>query len=516
MNVVIAVGGTSQKIINSLKTSADNVNFYTYNSIGSMIKESNLRKLTFDRIIMSKAIINSSNPEKDFESLNSYIKNFSSFSEIVFIVDSNSMDLQEKFTRVFNSPMYLCAMMSKASVSAMLDIVKKPMESLHEVYCGNSKEADKILVAGTQQQQKEEQKPKSEKQDKKGFFGGLGFGRKKVKEENIEPQVVNPKTEVGEFASDENPDLASKNTVKESTSTPSSSSDDNLESNNVSNSFFSDEEVRSPFGDGDFSSPEISYDDLAVGDFGRNHSDTGYLNEEDEEELKRFADLKDTEIKPEESENSFIVKDFEDVPDEVFIEENTVIKESSVEEIAHKASLEVLDGVSLFISSNGCYTHALNCALAGVESERRVLLVDMYGGFSSSITLDKYYRDVVGCNNIYRFNGVSVVSLGIGVSTKLSSVTPHIEGWLREYDSVLIDCPIGSLDCSLPYGNVYIVCDGSKYDMLNISLGLTNRSVVPLRVERDVIENCKVIGDLDSSIVNEVKDVCMFANGCWL
>ena len=508
MNVVIAVGGTSQKIINSLKTSADNVNFYTYNSIGSLIKESNLRKLTFDRIIMSKAIISNSNPEKEFESLNSYVKNFSNFSEIVFIVDTNGAELQEKFLRVFNSSMYLCAMMSKASVSAMLDIVKKPMEDLRKVYCNDSEENDKILVAGVPQQPKEEQKPKPEKQDKKGFFEGLGFGRKKVKPEQSESKVERVATNGEEIASVKNEDSTPENSVEITTDVPNPFSDEDSGSNNTSNSFFSDDEVRSPFGDDAFSDEEISYDDLAVGDFGRDHSDTGYLNEEEEEELKQFAELKaNNQVQQVEKEDSLIVDDFDDVPDEVFIDEEPI------EEIHTD---EMLTGVSLLLSSNGRYEYAWECALNSVSNARKALVVDLYGGVLSLLNLHDYYNRGSGYSNMYVSRGVAFASCGLGVSSKLSDIQRYIDGWRREFNDIIIDCPIWCLDCLVDYDGVYISCDGSIHDMLNISRSLTNRTIVPLEVERKVSSDCKVIGDLDSEVVEEVKDVCMFANGCWL
>ena len=103
MKICFSVGPNSKGVCNTLKKTADNIDFYYYSSIQELVKESNIRHLYFDRIVFTPKILG--DIESDFRVLNDYIRMSSDSTEIVYLLNSKHSDGLEAFNSIFNSPL---------------------------------------------------------------------------------------------------------------------------------------------------------------------------------------------------------------------------------------------------------------------------------------------------------------------------------------------------------------------------------------------------------------------------
>ena len=118
---------------------------------------------------------------------------------------------------------------------------------------------------------------------------------------------------------------------------------------------------------------------------------------------------------------------------------------------------------------------------------------------------------------------VGVCSNGYGAPVTSKDLKSLLSSRLvRKYDIILVDCPVDCLKVIdeeiVSMCHVLIYCGGSKQDFIDMSLGLSNRDVVKLSVEKYIMRNCEVevCGTLNGRDLAYMKDTCLFANGSWL
>ena len=223
MVVAFSIGDKSQVVINTLKKSADDIDFYTYINIQEMIRESMLRHISFDRIVFSTKILSKSDPEGDLRELNEFIKNNSNGTEIVMIIqgkkqEGNSID--EVFINMFNSPMYTPIILEKASPASLLQILKDDITALKtRYYTFDIKKVDRAIVSIDKKDDvKEEKKSQESQKKKKGmikrFFGsGVENSAQNLEEVKNKEEVEDTASNTGEFALNEVKEIVDSDVV---------------------------------------------------------------------------------------------------------------------------------------------------------------------------------------------------------------------------------------------------------------------------------------------------------------
>ena len=304
MEVAFSIGPKSLAVINRLKTLADNISFHTYPDIRSMVKEAMLRHISFDRIVFSTVLLQDQNGnlsvedvEGDLRELNEFIKNYSDNTSIVLITNQGTKELEvtEIFKSMFNSPMYTPVIMSKTTPKNLLEIVTEDITTLKTKYYVLDVDKDKTIVSSNESVEKKSEtettKSSIEKKKKGGFFSGLMGGKKKS------PDVSTPVQEVKQEAEDvvNKVEEASEISTDFSAGPKSvftgfggeSSSNSNSESNNFTKNIFDSQNSSSSDGmesfTTGFSDPTGEDDMLSLGEMGEQHTDTGFLDEEEEE-----------------------------------------------------------------------------------------------------------------------------------------------------------------------------------------------------------------------------------------
>ena len=309
MNVSFSIGEQSKAVIEKIKTSADSVDFYSYPTIQDMIKEATLRHINFKRVIFSTKILK--DVEGDLRVLNEFIRNYSNSTEIVMIIlDKNNTEYDEVFSAIFNSPLYTPAFMSKATVTNLVSLVQDNIEDIRAKFYSLDKGVkDKMIVSSSatgsseakKAQESSQLSPDPQKEEKKGgFLSGLFGGKKKTsRNQEIAPEIAKPVTEATKVAETVTEKVEDFSNGPQSVFTGFGGVSDtfgNSSENNSSQNIFDPNGSSSPVGDEDFTSKNSEIEDdeedfLSVGDYGEQHSDTGFLDEEEEDddpELKAF------------------------------------------------------------------------------------------------------------------------------------------------------------------------------------------------------------------------------------
>lgn len=586
MNVSFSIGEQSKAVIEKIKTSADSVDFYSYPTIQDMIKEATLRHINFKRVIFSTKILK--DVEGDLRVLNEFIRNYSNSTEIVMIIlDKNNTEYDEVFSAIFNSPLYTPAFMSKATVTNLVSLVQDNIEDIRAKFYSLDKGVkDKMIVSSSATESSEVKKaqessqsnPVSQKEEKKGgFLSGLFGGKKKTsRNQETVPEVVKPATEatkVGETVAEKVEDFSNGPQSVFTGFGGVSDTFGNSSENNSSQNIFEPNGGSSPIGDEDFTSKNSEIEDdeedfLSVGDYGEQHSDTGFLDEEEEDddpELKAFLASKkgQPETLTEDGINEDIEEeknDFEDVMPEVEEprKENISVgihsgtpagawrnitpkKEvqhtvSPREEINHKdvkpskqANIDLICGVRGSQSSSAVADEAVDLA---TSKGAKVLVVDLdykENGILAFIDTQTFYAKGYSLGisrlRVYTEDNVSVISNGYGSSVTVQEVRRLFSsGIFDKYDEVIIDCPIECLDVFdlelLRKCYILIYTGADRSDLIATSTALVDRSVIDLDVERYIMNNCSVDfsnwDEVQEEDIDYLKETCLFANGCWL
>lgn len=552
MVVAFSIGDKSQVVINTLKKSADDIDFYTYINIQEMIRESMLRHISFDRIVFSTKILSKSDPEGDLRELNEFIKNNSNGTEIVMIIqgkkqEGNSID--EVFINMFNSPMYTPIILEKASPASLLQILKDDITALKtRYYTFDIKKVDRAVVSIDKKDDVEEEKKSQESQKKKKgmikrFFGsGVENSAQNLEEVKNKEEVEDTASNTGEFALNEIKEIVDSDVVSHAENMENSFTED-INSNcnsNINSNFFDNGPISIggvDFNSG-FSSTDNLEDNLSVGDFGKEHSDTGFLDEEDEEDIIREIGKQDSA--------ELDLQECTDEKEEISIQEyssnnRNVEKKESISESCFKdytketvtrrgyPNIDLITGVRGSGSTQSIVDEAVK--MSNMQN-LRVLIVDLdtkENSILSFIDTDMFYSngyyDGINKLRVYEEDGVGVISNGFGSNINKSSLVRLLNSnFIKGYDMIFIDCPC---DCLyniskevIDLCNVLVITKGDRCDLVSTSLALTNRDIVDLYVEKYIMRNCdvEVLENLSSlqEDINWVNRSFLFPNGNWL
>lgn len=547
MKVSFSIGEKSKTIINTLKQSADNIDFYSYPTIADLVKDSMMRHIPFNRIVFSSEILSKTDPEGDLRQLNDFIKNYSDTTELVLIVKGNNAKshiIMGTFNKLFNSPMYTPIILDKATPNSLLQVVSGDIDQLRAQYYTLDVNNDKVITSSsggneTVQQPITEVKPPVQEK-KKGLLGRfLGSGAKKPAE-IVQPVVVPHQVPVGVTLPTETVPESSTPFTNGPQSVFSGFSDEidgkeehaekeGEEVSDVGENHAIPEEVEDLTGNN--SEVGTDEDDLSVGEFGSLHSDTDFLDEEEDDELKKFSEslgnsvsevIEEQEKEKQKSEESAEIKP---INDKEYLEN---VKELIV--IRSKESTSSIN-LCLAIKGSGLSQFLVDTAVNLQERGKKVLLVDLdykENGLLSFINVEEFYHSMCngGINSytVYTEDGVDVLSNGYGECILREQISCLLKSnFIKHYDEVLIDCPMECLDlldegiassCSL-----YILSKGDRGSLLSTSMALTNRSNVSIKLEKLLMSKSSVLifeDDYTEEDINLVKEICLLANGSWL
>lgn len=544
MEVAFSIGPKSLAVINKLKTLADNISFHTYPDIRSMVKEAMLRHISFDRIVFSTVLLQDQNGnlsvedvEGDLRELNEFIKNYSDNTSIVLITNQGTKELEvtEIFKSMFNSPMYTPVIMSKTTPKNLLEIVTEDITTLKTKYYVLDVDKDKTIVSSNESVEKKSEtettKSSIEKKKKGGFFSGLMGGKKKS------PDVSTPVQEVKQGAEDvvNKVEEASEISTDFSAGPKSvfngfggeSSSNSNSESNNFTKNVFDSQNSSSSDGMESstmgFSDPTGEDDMLSLGEMGEQHTDTGFLDEEEEEndeELQEYIRNQHHTLEEDKSEEPVAVRQEPVYTPPIKAEKEEPKKDTNIDMV-------------LGMHGSGSTSAVVNEAMDLYQSKgAKVLIIDLdyrENGLLSFINVEDFYNKGysrgISRRRIYNEDGIGILSNGYGTAITSSELLTLLRsGIIRKFDEVLIDCPIECLNIVtkdiLKLCNILVFTNIDRSDLLSTSLGLTDRSTVSLDVERFIMKTCIVDCPEGKSLSGEdidyIRDNCLFANGCWL
>lgn len=568
MLVSISIGSKSRAVINTLKVSADNFDFATFSSMKELVKSATLRHISFDRIVFSSEILNPSSPEKDLEALHEFIINYSNQTELVFIIKGSSEsenNLDKVFCSMFNSPMYTPVIMKKASAQTLLEIIQDDITELKTRYYVLQDKEDRVITSASfekerYQEGKSDNAEKNTTEKKKGFLERV-FGTSAKKEAllkeiaSAEKKDSTVARDSGENGTLENPDMPT-----ESMFTATGNIGENVTNEPVSNI-----EQKNIFGGAENGAVSVGVENLtsgfseaasedellSIGEFGERHSDTGFLDNDDEEELKRYAESRDDigsgsenqDVSSSEEEEDFycFTPDFNtdaeepmgsvEEPVEHVVEPVHTTKEESLLKVHTDKSKSNIDLI-VSVKGSGATQSIVDEAVKMVEEDNlKVLIIDLdlkENGILSYIDTERFYMS--GSNygmskmRIFEEDGVGVASNGYGVPLSRRTLANFLSSRvIRKYDMIFIDCPTDSLKLFdyelISRCNVLVMSGNDRSDLLSTTLALTDRNLVEYDVERYIAENCVVEFTKGSYKVEDVtwlNSICLFANGNWL
>lgn len=499
MKVSFSFGPKSTvQLVNTLKNMADNVEFFSYKNIAEMIKSAELRHIYFDRIIFSEKII--SNPKKELALLNDYIKNNSDSTEIVFVANPKGSKAAPVFSEIFNSPLYTPVILEKPTPTVLLELIQSDILNLKtKYYVLDVKKQQALTVTNT-----------DTPEPKKGIFGG--------KKQNVVAEMEAKETapEVGESASNgidgsvvgDVPDVAGFGGF--ATPIAGGFADEVSQNSGLFNN--------SPLGGGaedatgENSGTSEEDNELGIGDFGSQHSDTGFLNEDEEAELEEAMQQRNQSTTAAES------------PE----------KPAGITALVSPKPVAPETRIFLFTGEkgSGVTQFVIDKAAKVVDAGKTVLVIDLdteANGVLALLDTPKFYSRKCqnGLSNriVYSEDGVDVVSNGFGGKVTPQMVDTAVESFSSKYDSIFIDCPVKYLKLVsqelLEKASVTVIAKGERSSLISTSLALTNREYLTLDAEREIMNKCRVtITDKDNEFFEEdlgyVRSVAMFPNGNWL
>lgn len=568
MLVSISIGSKSRAVINTLKVSADNFDFATFSSMKELIKSATLRHISFDRIVFSSEILNPSSPEKDLEDLHEFITNYSNQTELVFIIKGSSElenNLDKVFCSMFNSPMYTPVIMKKASAQTLLEIIQDDITELKTRYYVLQDKEDRVITSASSEKEKDQDgKPDTVERNvpekKKGFLGRV-FGTSAKKEAllkeiaSAEKKDYNSVRDSGENDALENPDMSTESMFTATGNIEENATNEPVGNIKQKNIFGGVENGAVSVGVENLNSgfSEVASEDelLSIGEFGERHSDTGFLDNDDEEELKMYAESRDDIGSGSENQDAGNSEEEEDfygfTPDfdtdaEELVENVEEPAENIVEPVLHIKEEPLLkvntdkskSNIDLIVSvkGSGATQSIVDESVKMVEEDNlKVLIIDLdlkENGILSYIDTERFY--MTGSNygiskmRIFEEDGVGVVSNGYGVPLSRRTLANFLlSRVIRKYDMIFIDCPTDSLKLFdyelISRCNVLVMSGNDRSDLLSTTLALTNRNLVEYDVERYIAENCVVEFTKGSYKVEDVtwlNSICLFANGNWL
>lgn len=578
MRVALLMGSKNKMIIEKLRNLADNVEFFGYPTVQALIKEASLRHIAFDRIIFSTLVLR--DIKNDLIELNDFIKSHSESTEVVMLLSPSDTTSDKVFSKIFNSPMYSPAIMRSVTPKSLSEVVQLDMVDLRaKYYVFDVKKETTVGTLVDKQDSMVEEKEFSKGGILSSFISG---SRKKPKSSEIVSTPEEEKEEVSEVE-----EIGLKNSSDFMSGPKSVYTGDMGEFGTgrigfleeSTENFSSGSGSSTPFGmvnvESENRESEDSEDDgLSIGEFGSAHSDTGYLDEEDEDaELKEFIESKskkdsaESEVDSQEEVNSELVDELNvmsendvlggaEEEDDLFsklLESPAEILEKPLEDEIEEVEVEYepinIKGINpvvrkpLVFDTGRCIdliigNDSVNLALDVLQEAKeqvkvgaRVLVVDLdyrLNGLLSCIDVSRFYslgKDRGITRKVwYSCDGIDFMSNGYGVGVLMPDVLSLLESReIMGYDSVMFVCPINCLDVLsidiIGMCNVLIYTGSDVGSLVAISLGLTDRGVVSLPVEKCIMKKCRVdfkSGSPDAKIVKFMKENWLFANGSWL
>lgn len=538
MRVCFSVGPMSSRLISSISKSADNIEFSSYSSIAGMVKESKMRRIFFDRIVFSEKILK--NSEKDLRALNDYISEFSDNTKVVFICQGTNMGNVETFNSLFDSPLYTVVLVEKVTTSILLEFVKGDITELKAKYYSLDVKEAKAVTSKYAEQGGTESKVDTEKPKKKGFLKSLFGGKKnntpKVENQNLPKEPPSTEGNSSETVSKNSLDLGVESVPSGASMTGVIGAGATVVAGGL-NAIGNSSDVVSGLGGAQNLGDENSYNDLdidnlSIGDLGEQHIDTGFLDDEAENEIEEVL----RNLEKEENLN----KGYEEEVTPVLEKCKQVVEKTVVEDTNSniEVPLSIRDNKGLkyrlVIGERGvgATSYIIDNSVHLASKGKKVLIVDLdyiSNGVLSYIDSDKFYdRNCSnGINNlsVYSEDGVDVLSNGFGYKISDRSIELLVfSGILDRYDVVFIDCPV---DCVSALSEdlvskcmSMIKVGGNKGSLMALLDRLTNRSYISPKVEDILFKNSKFV------VVNKIeyyledltflKKLCFFSRGDWL
>lgn len=537
MKILVYLGKATPKVVNGLKSMSDDNDYVVYTSVSSFIQEAEVRHLSVSRAIFNNKFI--PRGEEDYVALNEFIRNFSSATELVMVINDGDKESESLFNKYFSSPLHSCAIVKgAASMDFFKDIVSLPITDVKARYYS----LDKSNQEGTSDHHVSSK------------IGSLRGGTKKPAEPKedvgevsaVAEPVLNPETLPTVFS--DNSIMGNAPEVVSNGGELASTESSLIEDSESVSGFSDDAPVpHAPTGSNpeDFSS-EDEDDLLSVGSFGSAHSDTGMFDDDedpgeiveeptsssvDEEERIRLAELE---------EQNRIAREVQEREKKRRAEAEAAHSRSSSEEphipkgvkkewgvlkdtpyVANK--LNFVSGVH----GSGSAQRIVDDAVRMMDAGMSVLIADMdfvSNCLLSFIDVKRYYakphNGYIG-NNIFVEDNIGVLSGGYGFVPSKDQIAGSLIKAVKSYDIVLIDCPATSLSFVpapvLKDSNVIVYSGNDPSQIVATSLALSDRNNCTLEQERVIMSKCKcILEGGHSSLVKNTISTMMFANGCWL
>lgn len=540
MRVCFSVGPMSQKLISTISKSADNVEFSSYSDIASMIKESTMRHIFFDRIVFSEKILK--NPEVELKALNDYIAEFSDNTKIVFICQGKGTNNHEIFNNLFDSPLYTVVLIEKVSTNILLDFVKGDITELKAKYYSLDVKSIKSMTSKSPEGVPKEKEVPLAKKEKKGFFKSI-FGGKKNNHQKIE----NQKSDIdGSSNSGKGDNLVSQNSLEVGAGIVSSGVALGTEIGagasaiktgvDVIGSVVDSVPVSSRTSDFNDQNSYNSLDDdfLGLGGLGEQHVDTGFLDDDSQNEIDEvLKSLEDDEGAKVTYNNEEEISDIDNYNKNV--EQDVVENRSSTldDSLSPRGSSNELR-YRLVVGERGIgsTSYIVDYSATQASKGKKVLIIDLDtvdNGILSYIDANSFYGNDRDCGIermlVYTEDNVDILSNGYGRSVSKESLGVLVSsGLLDKYDIVFIDCPIdciGNLSEDLVSKCVTMIkVGGNKGSLLSVISKLTSREYISPYLEDLLYQNCKfnVVNKIDYYLedLSFLRDTCLFGRGNWL
>lgn len=540
MRVCFSVGPMSQKLISTISKSADNVEFSSYSDIASMIKESTMRHIFFDRIVFSEKILK--NPEVELKALNDYIAEFSDNTKIVFICQGKGTNNHEIFNNLFDSPLYTVVLIEKVSTNILLDFVKGDITELKAKYYSLDVKSIKSMTSKSPEGVPKEKEVPLAKKEKKGFFKSI-FGGKKNNHQKIE----NQKSDIdGSSNSGKEGNLVSQNSLEVGAGIVSSGVALGTEIGagasaiktgvDIIGSVVDSVPVSSRTSDFNDQNSYNSLDDdfLGLGGLGEQHVDTGFLDDDSQNEidevLKSLEDDKGAKVTYNNEEEISDIDNYNKNVEQDVVENRSSTLDDSLS--PRGSSNELRYRLVVGERGIGSTSYIVDYSATQASKGKKVLIIDLDtvdNGILSYIDANSFYGNDRDCGIermlVYTEDNVDILSNGYGRSVSKESLGVLVSsGLLDKYDIVFIDCPIdciGNLSEDLVSKCVTMIkVGGNKGSLLSVISKLTSREYISPYLEDLLYQNCKfnVVNKIDYYLedLSFLRDTCLFGRGNWL
>lgn len=494
MRVAFSAGKNSGALIENIRKHHDDIEFYSYSNVKALIKESKLRHVFFDRIIFIEKLLK--HPEEDLKALNDYIVENSDSSTVILIVKDINSEASQCFERIFNSPLYTRVVLDKATSTILCDLVADNIVDIREKYFNSVVGTDKSVGVRSTNSGNTEQSAK-------------------IREEQIGSRIYTNQYE--------NSSVGSSNTNTANMSRSSENQYGMGGSLNSEGDSFSAVINSAPVSDGSVAdsgkNDSFSEDDdfLGLGNFGRSHADTGFLDEDDVPEDDGYE-------QPGYSDRSYEV-----------MEEPVKKEKPADQEVPEGLDMSRMTKVILVTGERGTgvTTTIVDSVYHLYKKGESVLIIDadyVRNGILSFIDAEDFYakgnEDGIDTLNPYVEEECDIISNGYGSQLSKSSISNVVSNSdiQSNYDRIVIDCPLDCLNViteRVVRGNtVLVLTKGDRGALVSTSIGLTDRLMVEVSLERYIMTSCEVaVSGYTDEFKNDVKfikNTFLFPNGCWL